>query len=339
MKHLLQYELNEVPWVVLQKYVSLRPKSSFSRFINNSKFVQTHIKYNGELHPWSTWPTFHRGCPISVHNIRMINQVISETAPLELWLSRFEPSRVALSAPFHSANLPQPIQNNLAYYLPDGFQIDKKFPHLSKSVRLFRHLQGAAFLFFTQPPAISTLIRLLTSLFYTLISPRLLFLYFASFVRCFLIAPPFSLGLRHFATCVDTDISFRLLCDSYAKNSLDFSVFFTNHLAASMHRDWHKFIGTSNSNAKKSTVYSSLRLVDCHLHFLLNSKLKFGPTHLALVSSMGQSSVPLDDFQNAMQLQIVDFKKFEHYLRQSFQCSSLEIYPAMRPDFSLVVQT
>ena len=100
MKHLLQYELNEVPFEVLQKYVYLRPDSALSTFVKLSKFAKTEINFNGELHPWSTWPSLHRGCTIKEHNIRMINQVISETAPTELWLTKFHPSKVAVSASF-----------------------------------------------------------------------------------------------------------------------------------------------------------------------------------------------------------------------------------------------
>ena len=28
----------------------------------------------GELHPWSTWPTVHRGVNNNLHKIRFINQ-------------------------------------------------------------------------------------------------------------------------------------------------------------------------------------------------------------------------------------------------------------------------
>ena len=37
-------------------------------------FIETITEDIGELHPWSSWPTVHRGVDSSKHKIKFINQ-------------------------------------------------------------------------------------------------------------------------------------------------------------------------------------------------------------------------------------------------------------------------
>jgi hypothetical protein len=74
MTGVLCYELNEVPWRVLDLYVDRRPRSNVAKLLTDAAQITTHTSDSGELHPWSTWPTMHRGVTNDVHNIRFINQ-------------------------------------------------------------------------------------------------------------------------------------------------------------------------------------------------------------------------------------------------------------------------
>ena len=71
---LLLYELNEVPLRVLKLYVKEKPHSSFAYLLNKGLMAKTFTFDEGELHPWSTWPTVHRGVSNKKHNIKFINQ-------------------------------------------------------------------------------------------------------------------------------------------------------------------------------------------------------------------------------------------------------------------------
>ena len=71
---LILYELNEVPVKLLNFYTTLKPNSNFNYLINSGKLKPTITNDIGELHPWSTWPTVHRGVNNNIHNIRFINQ-------------------------------------------------------------------------------------------------------------------------------------------------------------------------------------------------------------------------------------------------------------------------
>ena len=77
-KKLIIYELNEVPIRVLKEFILNNPKSSFSNLVKNGIIKKTTTFDEGELHPWSTWPTVHRGVNNNIHQIKFINQSSSE---------------------------------------------------------------------------------------------------------------------------------------------------------------------------------------------------------------------------------------------------------------------
>ena len=77
---LVVYELNEVPWRVVDWYVRRKPDSALARMLNQANTLTTLTRDEGELHPWTTWPTLHRGVPNSMHNIRFINQSLAEAS-------------------------------------------------------------------------------------------------------------------------------------------------------------------------------------------------------------------------------------------------------------------
>ena len=74
MDKLIIYELNELPLKLLKDYIELKPKSAIAEIYKNGFLNVTNSSDNGELHPWSTWPTFYRGVNNKLHKIRFINQ-------------------------------------------------------------------------------------------------------------------------------------------------------------------------------------------------------------------------------------------------------------------------
>ena len=78
LKKLIIYELNEVPIRVLEKYILTNPKSNLSYICKVGVLKKTITTDEGELHPWSTWPTVHRGVNNKTHQIKFINQDLSE---------------------------------------------------------------------------------------------------------------------------------------------------------------------------------------------------------------------------------------------------------------------
>src|SRR5687767_8710433 len=58
-REIILYELNEVPWRVVDYYVARRPKSNLAALIDGGQSLTTHHDPSGDLQPWRTWPSAH----------------------------------------------------------------------------------------------------------------------------------------------------------------------------------------------------------------------------------------------------------------------------------------
>ena len=61
MQNIILFELNEVPFKVIDYYVNKYPNSTLAKILPKSHQYETVTDDQGHLHPWSTWPTLHRG--------------------------------------------------------------------------------------------------------------------------------------------------------------------------------------------------------------------------------------------------------------------------------------
>ena len=121
IKKLILYELNEVPSRVLEKFVSNNPDSSFSFLIKNGFLKETFTLDEGELHPWSTWPTVHRGVNNNVHQIKFLNQNLAYAKKWPPIWEELIKNKISIGI-FGSLQSYPPIKNNLVkFYLPDTF--------------------------------------------------------------------------------------------------------------------------------------------------------------------------------------------------------------------------
>ncbi len=67
-RRVLVYELNEVPWTVVDRYVSYRPSSNLARLLPQAALRTTIDDDPVLLMPWRTWPTFHTSLLTEDHN-------------------------------------------------------------------------------------------------------------------------------------------------------------------------------------------------------------------------------------------------------------------------------
>jgi hypothetical protein len=68
------FELNEVPWEILDDYVAARPASALARVLVRSHCFTSMAADRGHLSPWTTWPTLHRGVNDEQHMIASFGQ-------------------------------------------------------------------------------------------------------------------------------------------------------------------------------------------------------------------------------------------------------------------------
>ena len=72
------FELNEVPWEILDDFVAARPGSGLARVLARSHSFTSMAADRGHLSPWTTWPTLHRGVNDERHMIASFGEDRSE---------------------------------------------------------------------------------------------------------------------------------------------------------------------------------------------------------------------------------------------------------------------
>ncbi len=87
---MILYELNEVPWTVVDYFVERRPDSNLAAMIDGGQSLTT-IHEDSEklqgLKPWRTWPSLH--APTYDHHSFDLGQDPSRfvASPSGMWLS------------------------------------------------------------------------------------------------------------------------------------------------------------------------------------------------------------------------------------------------------------
>lgn len=71
---MLLFEVNEVPFPVLDDYVARHPTSTLAEVMNHGRQFETVCEDQIELDPWISWPTLHRGVRDVDHRILHLSQ-------------------------------------------------------------------------------------------------------------------------------------------------------------------------------------------------------------------------------------------------------------------------
>lgn len=237
MRKIIVLEINEVPFRVYDHYVSQNPDSVLSQILKKSAQYITVSTDKGELHPWSTWPTFYRGVDNTIHQIKDIGEDLSKrdkeyppawsilvdngiksgifaslhTYPLPTNVSRYcflIPDPFANGSDAHPEKI-EPFQAfNLSMSRKSGRSVDKGIDKKS-AVRLLKSLPGLGL-------RLTTFIKTIKQLVHERVSP-----WVAS-------------RRRTFQSVLAFDIFLKLL----NKEKPAFTTFFSNHVASAMHRYW-----------------------------------------------------------------------------------------------------
>ncbi len=79
------YELNEVPWQVVDLYVEERPSSNLAALLGAGLSLTTENHDPVPLQPWRTWPTFHTSMYTDEHNSFELGQDPSTFRGTPMW--------------------------------------------------------------------------------------------------------------------------------------------------------------------------------------------------------------------------------------------------------------
>ena len=329
---LLVYELNEVPPRIIFDYCKLRPESTIAKIIRSNKLIPTECTDEGELHPWSTWPTLHRGVSSSLHNIRSLNQdLTAATNYPPVWeVLIHNKINIGIFGSLHS--YPYPGESPyISFYVPDTFAPQP----LCSSERLTR-LQRFNLMMSSSNKAYSRPINYREIFFFLrlLLTNQLSLPFITSTLK--------QLSLELFHSHYKERRSFlqpvlffeNFKSELYARKP-GYASFFSNHVASVMHRFWHHtFPSDLNQNIqyshiRRAHIWKAMDIVDKQLSDL-TIFCKKNYYDLWVLTSMGQQS--LEEYADIAELVIEDPLKLISFF--NFTAGEVESMPSMHPDIN-----
>ena len=330
MNKIVCYELNEVPWRVVDRYLSSRPNSNLAKLIKSSSSFTSSTIDSGELHPWSTWPTVHRGVHNDMHNIRSINQDLStgiEFPPVwEILTDNEKTVGVFGSLQSH----PPCASENMLFHIPDTFAPNSEVkPDIYQKFQEFNLKQAG------ENKAVASKVSA-KDVFYIghllRSGVRLGALVDIAKHLCKEKINPLNKARRPILQPV---VGFDVFRNCLTKYKPEFCTFFSNHVAGIMHRYWkytfpedfgYELAGDKKDTFHKESILIAMDVFDSQLGWL-QSFCKENSYDLLICSSMGQEAIERDEYIPEM---AVD--NFE-VLRQKLNWTgSVELVPAMQPN-------
>ena len=324
------YEANEIPWRVAAAFVQKKPRSTLARLLRNAHTYTTHTKDSGELHPWTTWPTLHRGVYNDVHNIRFINQDLPRDWP-PLWeILEGAGIRTGVFGSLQSYPIPH---GDYAFFVPDTFaRGPETHPRKYEAFQRFNLRQtkkdgaGATKVILSSEVAADAWRLVRTGL-----RPKT-----ALRLAKHLIRERADKTYRSRRPVMQAPVAFDFFLDAFRAHQPDFATFFTNHVAGVMHRYWkysfpedfeYQVSGSKDAIYKKNLDYA-MAIVDEQLTVLKDIADKTNAL-LLVCSSMGQEAVVRPEYNG--EFRIHDEEAFCRYIGFTGPCS---MNLAMQPDFS-----
>ena len=291
-------EINEVPLKLLDYYKEVNPKSHIAFLLDNSLVLETEAKDVEEdfLYPSQTWGSINTGAGYDQHKIHWYNDPKPDKYPL-YWKQIAEAGlKVGLINTLHSSPADTYIEDsNYKFVIPDCFasnnitkpEIYQDFQALNTSAT--SESGRTATMSFPRQKAVSTLAK----------SPALGFKPKTLFDAASLVAKIKTGRINKERL---RNLQFTLLADIFFKQlksqDVDLAIFFTNHIAANMHRYWYGLFPEEYSlklydqawiDKYSEEILVSLDLFDNFLKRLIAYCDK-AKRSLILVSSMGQAA-------------------------------------------------
>jgi Type I phosphodiesterase / nucleotide pyrophosphatase len=341
-KKLILMELNEVPYRIIDSYCQRRPTAALTKMLCMSKQYKTVTEDRLVLDPWVSWPTLHRGVNDEVHNILHLGQVISETDEKfpPIWqLLKDRGLRVGVFGSLHSSSRPADVLE-YSFYLPDYFD-GAAFAHPAvlasfQELNLSMTRQSARNV--TRKIPVSSALKFIAQ------APRM-GLKLSTFMDSVghLVREAFDSTLRIRRRTYQPLVTMDLFLQQLKETKPDFATFYTNHVAAAMHRYWGAAFPADYGNDELDQAWIqkyrgeiSFAMDKCdvmlgHLATFIDENPEYS---LMVASSMGQAAIRA--VQTYRFLTIVDMSRFMASL--GVPSAGWEIRPAMVPCSCVVVR-
>ncbi len=335
-------ETNEVPYRILDDYISKHPTSRLARELPRCRQYTTIAADTCQLSPWITWPTFHRGVNNDVHEIMSFGQDLGDIDALypPIWRLLVDAGvSTGVFGPLHSSPLPRDAES-FDYYLPDTFAVDPaSYPdgltsfqnfNLAMARQSSRNVSGSIDMgslisFLPKAPGLGLRFKTMLALAKQLIDERR------------------DGWKRNRRRTYQPVLAFDLFMKQLGSHKPQFTNFFTNHVASAMHRFWAATYPDDYEEVEMSEAWQAQYggEIDFAMGWIddmfdrLASFTDRNPEYLLVVaSSMGQHATSGKRVDTQLYL-----RNTEKFMRLAgLQDDEWERRPAMDPHVCIVVQ-
>ena len=141
---LLLLEINEVPWRLIDRFKDDSRYVSIARFFNHSRNLTNVAVDAGELSPWITWPTFHRGMTGEEHGVKNLGQDPGTFRGTPIW-QEFRNRGYSIGVLGSLQSWPPIAPGAGGFYIPDTFAHDSScIPESLEPLQRFNLQQTAS---------------------------------------------------------------------------------------------------------------------------------------------------------------------------------------------------
>ncbi len=296
MRPVLLLEINEVPWRLIDLFKADARYCALDRFFRESSTFTNVAVDRGELSPWITWPTFHRGMTKEAHNVRHLGQDPTSFRGTPIW-EEFRNRGHSIGVFGSLQSWPPIAPGTGGFYLPDTFAPDSScIPEILESLQRFNLQQTASNgrvvnhnLEFSRAT-----VSLIKHLPWLGIRPSTI-----AAAGTQIVAERFDktrISRRPiFQGIVFWDV-FRKLFDCNRPPA--FTTFFTNHVAGVMHRFWRDVFpedfpedSAARQRRYMGTMELAIKVIDRILSNVIDYCKRNPDLMVVFASSMGQSAI------------------------------------------------
>ena len=335
----LVYELNEVPWRIIDLYLERRPTSTLASVMSRAQCLTTVNDDKVHLQPWRTWPTFHTGLYTEGHNSWDLGQDPETFEGETIWdVAERAGLRIGLFGVLQSWPPRQPM--NGGFWVPDTFARDATtVPEGLSSFQEFNLSMTAENSFSaSQPLNTQRMLRVGADIARRGLTPRSAAMLMQQLLRerrepRWKAARPVAQALPAF------DLYWRL----HTRQRPNLSVFFTNHVAGAMHRYWGDAVpdyadtyGYNVDDIFRNFVWHAMDIFDSQLQSILRWMDRNPGTVLVIASSMGQEPIEYQQLDNCYVLK--DPRRLTDTLGLGAAEPGLAMYPMYALNFEAAEQ-
>jgi hypothetical protein len=125
VRPVLLLEMNEIPWRLLDRALGDPRWPHLQAFFASAQTYTTVTPDEGELSPWVTWPSFHRGIPNTEHGIANLGQDVATYRGVPLW-QEYRARDLSVGVCGSMQSWPPLEPGPGGFYIPDTFAHDER---------------------------------------------------------------------------------------------------------------------------------------------------------------------------------------------------------------------